>query len=89
MISPALTIIDGNGQFDNLGGGGIYNAGNLTVNRCTLVGNFASSINSTTAGGGAIFNSGTLTMNQCTLTLNHSDNDSGGGGGGAMLLPGF
>ena len=89
MISPALTIIDGNGQFDNLGGGGIYNAGNLTVNRCTLAGNFANSINSTTAGGGAIFNSGTLTMNQCTLTLNHSDNDSGGGGGGAMLLPGF
>jgi len=48
-------------------GGGIYSAGTLTLNQCTLAGN---AVNSSDSGGGAIANTGVLTLNQCTLTAN-------------------
>jgi hypothetical protein len=56
-----LTITGGlNGD-----GGGITNAGTLTVNYCTLTGNAANN-----NFGGAIDNLGTLTVNSCTLSGN-------------------
>jgi hypothetical protein len=56
-------------------GGAIYNVGTLTVNGCTLTGNYAPS------GGGAIENLGTLTVSSSFIT-NNSASIFGGGGGG-------
>jgi hypothetical protein len=56
-----LTIADGNAT--NSSGGGIYNAGVLTVRATTLQGNFATD-------GGGIYNGGTLTLTDSTLTGN-------------------
>lgn len=54
-------------------GGGIYNAGNLIVNKSTLSGNSA---NGTSSGG--ILNIGTLSVNQSTLSGNSAANYGGG-----------
>jgi hypothetical protein len=88
VVLSSLTLTNGNDQNDSAGGGGIYNQGTLTVDRCTLTGNNANNLFFGTAGGGAIFNSGLLTLNECTLAGNHSDNDSGGNGGGAIYNSG-
>jgi hypothetical protein len=56
-----LTIADGNAT--NGSGGGIYNAGTLTVQGSTISGNFATD-------GGGIYNSGTLTLSASTLAGN-------------------
>jgi hypothetical protein len=53
------------------GGGGIYNAGTLTLTNCILSGNRAPY-------GGGIFNDGTATLNQCTLSGNYYANFGGG-----------
>src|SRR5580700_10479376 len=58
----SLTI--SNGYSINYNGGGIENAGTLTLINCTLSGNGAD------IRGGGIYNIGTLTMNQCTLSGN-------------------
>jgi hypothetical protein len=52
-----LTIAGGTAVY----GGGIFNAGTLTVTQCTLVGNSATH-------GGGIFNTGTLVVSDSTLT---------------------
>ena len=54
------------------GGGGIYNAGTLTVTNSMLSGNSADD------GGGGIYNSGALTVANSTLSGNSAD-DGGGG----------
>jgi hypothetical protein len=52
-------------------GGGIYNTGTLTVNSCTISGNFAVQDQYSGGGrGGGIFNSGTLTLNNSTVAGN-------------------
>ena len=74
-VLTALTLTNGAG----LGGvgGGIYNSGTLTVNQCTLTGNYAT--NSSTDAGGGVYNSaGTVTVNQCSLTGNHAAFRGGG-----------
>lgn len=63
-------------------GGGILNAGNLTVTNSTLSGNKAVT---TTGNGGAIYNSGTLIVTNSTLSGNIAD---GTGGGGAIYNTG-
>jgi predicted outer membrane repeat protein len=68
VIIKNLTLVNGN-TTHYLGGGAIFNNGNLTVNNCTFTNNTAYS-------GGAISNNGTLTVNAC----NFSDNDAGVGG---------
>ena len=65
----SLTITRG---VSSSAGGGITNAGTLTLNNCTLTGNAGNS-------GGAILNSGTLTLNNCTVTGNGSSVSIGGG----------
>lgn len=53
------------------GGGGIYNAGNLEMENCTVSGN------SQQIKGGAIYSYGYLKMNNCTVTDNSSDTCGG------------
>jgi len=61
-VLTALTITNGTGTI----GGGVYNnGGNLTLNRCSLLGNLAGA-----GGGGAFFNAGTAAINECTFTGN-------------------
>jgi hypothetical protein len=80
-----LTVSGGSVSTDSLGedagsdGGGIYNAGSLTVSDCTLSGNSASNGIGTALGGG-IYNQfyATLTVSDCTL----SGNSTTGAGGG-------
>jgi len=71
-------------------GGGIYNAGTLTLNNCVLsnnttgnggVGGHAASGGHAGAGG-AIFNEGQLVLNQCNVLSNFTGN---GGMGGSVL----
>jgi len=74
VVLTSLTITNGyNGGF---GGGGIYNyysGGVLTLNQCTLAGNYSQS-----GAGGIYIYSGVLTLNQCTLAGNTSSQGSGG-----------
>ena len=76
-VLNSLTITNGysSGTFPNYNGGGIYNAGSLTVNNCTLAGN---TNRGASVGGGIYNNSGSLTVNQSTLSGNHSDGYGGG-----------
>ena len=61
-----LTIADG---FASSGdGGGISNAGTLTLQSCTVTGNVASGLIYTYGGG--IFNTGNLTLQSCAVTGN-------------------
>jgi cysteine-rich repeat protein len=69
-----LTIA--NGKADD--GGGIYNAGAVTLTNCTLRDNAADN------SGGAIFNGGTLTVTNSTL----NGNTAGDGGGGGLFNQG-
>jgi hypothetical protein len=64
-------------------GGGIYNAGTLTLNNVTVSGNTASSSDGNAQGGG-IYNSGTLTVSASVISGNTATNTSGGeaAGGG-------
>ena len=66
-----LTIQNGY-QYDDLGGG-IYNGATLTVNRCTISGNYA-------GGGGGIENAGVLTIDDTTISANRVGDWTGGGG---------
>jgi hypothetical protein len=66
-----LSIMKG-WNHDRTPGGGIWNAGTLTVQNCTIA------ENSPSAGpGGGIYNSGTLTVQNCTI----AGNTAYGGGG--------
>jgi PKD repeat protein len=69
----SLTITNGYSAIDSVynNGGGIENAGTLTLANCTLSGNGAD------LRGGGIYNSGTLTMNQCTVSGSYAV-DGGG-----------
>src|SRR5262249_13720906 len=69
--------LSGNGAFD---GGGIYNAGRLTVSNSTHTANTASGGDFFEGDGGGIYNSntGTLAINNSTLS-NTSDGSRGGG----------
>ena len=58
-------------------GGGIYNNGNLTIERCTISGNSATG----EFGGGGIDNRGTLTLIDSSVINNHADTSSASGGG--------
>ena len=72
-----LTITNGNsGDATGNVGGGIQNAGTLTVSQSTVNGNTATAGTNTSLGGG-IFNSGTLTVINSTISGNSAQ--SGGG----------
>ena len=74
----ALSFINGT---NSTTGGGVLNAGNLTLNQCTLSSN---SVTGPAASyGGAVYNNpgGTLTLNQCTLSSNSATGNVGSSGG--------
>jgi hypothetical protein len=90
MISD-VTICNGKAA-NGSDGGGVYNAGTLTLMACTLNANTAgngyasTSINPGRGGnGGGVYNAGTLTLMACTLNANTAGNGgvhtSGGIGG--------
>ncbi|MDS4040803.1 MAG: S8 family serine peptidase [Candidatus Competibacter sp.] len=60
------------------GGGGIYNAGMMTITRSTLSGNWVGNPGPTYATCGGIQNEGTLTVIASTLTGNHAAYAGGG-----------
>jgi predicted outer membrane repeat protein len=71
VVLTGLTITNGNASSAQAGGG-ILNAGVLTVNQCTLAGNSAS------IGGGGIVNYyGTLVVNESTLAGNSAEYGGG------------
>ncbi|MGB8212040.1 MAG: hypothetical protein WCE68_00645, partial [Anaerolineales bacterium] len=72
-----LTILDGNSWGNN--GGGIDNAGALTITNSTISGNSAPG-----GIGAGIYSSGTLTVQDSTI----SGNSAIGGGGGAIFNDG-
>jgi predicted outer membrane repeat protein len=61
-----------NGRATDGHGGAIFNEGQLTVDRCTVVGSTA------TLDGGGIYNGGVLTVNRCTVASNTTSLDGGG-----------
>jgi len=67
-----LTITGGKGYSGGAGGGGILNKGYLTLYRCTLRDNYASTY------GGGIENHGDLTLNIVTLENNTAKHQGGG-----------
>jgi len=69
-----LTITDGNTTGSN--GGGISNAGTLTVNNCTVSNNISG--NGNPGAGGGIENTGTLTVSNSTVSGNSASNGGGG-----------
>jgi CSLREA domain-containing protein len=76
-----LTITNGRASF----GGGVRNAGNLTINECAITAN-----TSTGNGGGVVNNGGTLTINSSTISGNTSLDgavvNQGVGGGATATL---
>jgi hypothetical protein len=64
-------------------GGGIYNAGRLTVAECTLSGNTTPAVVGGGSGGG-IYNVGTLTAVESTFSGNMAGGGGGTGGGGGI-----
>jgi len=92
-----LTITGGTSPTGGSGesGGGIFNAGSLTLKNCFVTGNaggrgnmsaFPSAIGFGGNGGG-IFNVGTVTMDTCTISNNSSGSGSDfSSGGGAIII---
>ncbi|MBX7236197.1 MAG: right-handed parallel beta-helix repeat-containing protein [Caldilineales bacterium] len=76
MTISDLTIADGKSTLGN--GGGVNNAGTLTLSYCTISGNSAT--NASSAGGG-VNNAGTLTLSYCTISGNSVTGASSDGGG--------
>jgi hypothetical protein len=87
-----LTVANGGLSDDLVGGSGIYNAGNLSLDRMTVRDNSAeggSYIVSDTYGGG-IFNApgASLTMSRSTVVNNRIISDGGAGRGGGIFNAG-
>jgi CSLREA domain-containing protein len=83
-----ITITNGETP-EGFDGGGIYNAGTLTVTDSTISGNSATVSVGVLGGddGGGIYNAGTLTVTGSTITNNTAGTDSGGfinGDGGGI-----
>ena len=74
-----ITITGGEVQESNDGtGGGIYNEGDLTINRCTITKN---TVQADSAYGGGISNLGNLTINNSSITKNSTSGWIQFGGG--------
>ena len=88
-----LTVSNGSVRDDDGDGGGIRNAGVLTLTDCTISGNRAEAYGYTPhfvfgGSGGGVLNRGTMTIMRCTISNNSAighaalENSSGGYGGG-------
>lgn len=101
-LDRVFHILSGTVQIDDLTvksgsnatGGGIYNAGTLTLNSVTVTANAATSAATGTSHGAGIYNTGTLTLNNSTVSNNTATSGvsgkSRGGGihnnGGTLTL---
>lgn len=83
-VTAALVDLQVTGGLVDGNGGGVSNAGNLTLTRAWVTGNTASD------GGGGVFNSGTLLVGASMVTHNTGMTDGTGniGGGGIASLGG-
>ncbi len=78
-----LRCLEVRNGYHNDAGAGIYNAGTLTLDRCTLANNGSNAEGSyRPLTGGAIYNVGALTLNQCTMAGNVANS------GAAVYSPG-
>ncbi|MHB8629161.1 MAG: beta strand repeat-containing protein [Aggregatilineales bacterium] len=75
----SINIADGNYSGTTKGGGGIYNAGTLTLSNDTLFGNIINNTSFGGGGGGRIENEGTLNIINSTITGNSALSSAGGG----------
>ena len=76
VVARDLTLRGGDSRRENeRDGGGIWNLGELTLERCAVVGNQAGD------DGGGILNNGTLTVRSCKISGNRADHWGSGGGG--------
>ncbi|MBI4748116.1 MAG: putative Ig domain-containing protein [Acidobacteria bacterium] len=77
------TLVISNGL--GVEGGGIRNAGSLTLTNSMLIGNGTVGARPVTGGGGGIFNTstGVLTLNRCALVNNTATGQVGNGGAGS------
>jgi hypothetical protein len=87
-----ITISNGHAEYDS--GGGILNAGALTLTDCTISDNFAGNFAGIpiVGGGGVINDNGTMTITDCTISNNQEFDGQGGGGvlndNGTMTITG-
>ena len=87
IFAPATVMISNvtiqNGGFGSQGGGGIRNAGTLTLIDVTVSGNFSGpqfqELGLQNITGGGILNTGTMTLTNCTITGNTATFGRGGG----------
>ena len=81
IVTVTRTLISANAAFAGVGGG-IYNAGQLTISSSTVFGNLA------IAGGGILNEGGTLQISSSTIANNNAYDDDGGGlwNSGSMTL---
>ena len=73
-----LTIENGSVFGDDIGGGGIFNQGTLTIANSIITGNFSGG-ESPRLGGAGILNEGTLTITNSTISGNSCSNTQGNG----------
>jgi len=66
-------------------GGGILNAGKLTLQNCTVTGNSAVGLPGGDGDGGGIYSSGPLMLQNCTISGNSANGGSGGNGIGGGI----
>ena len=78
VVLRGLTLL--NGRVNNQSGGGIANAGNLTLIDAAVRDCVADFSTTFTAGGGGIYNAGSLTLRATEVTGNRATNNIGGGG---------
>ncbi|HEX8558847.1 MAG TPA: Calx-beta domain-containing protein [Pyrinomonadaceae bacterium] len=83
-VSNGRTGVLGGVNYATGPGGGVFNAGSLTLTGCVVSGNSTADAPAVSAsvpgGGGGVYNEGTLVMTGCTV----SDNFTGKGGAGAV-----
>jgi hypothetical protein len=74
------------GRADN--GGGMYNTGTVTINACTITGNYVGDGSGGAGVGGGIVNSGTMTLTNSSVASNSTGDGDGGGiaNSGTMTL---
>ena len=86
-----ITISNGFAQ-DGPGGGGILNAGMLTLTDCTISHNFLDAQYGGLGGGGVLNDNGTMIITGCTISNNSVSEGQGGGGvlndNGTMTITG-
>jgi len=82
----AVTIRNGTVHGDI--GGGIYNAGTLSVDSSTISGNSADDTSASGGNGGGAYNGGTMTIGSSTISGNTANTSIAGNGGGGIYNAG-